>query len=567
MKYSIKKLIYILFIIFSLKNYSQDSFTNPIINGGYPDPSVVRVGDDFYIVNSSFEYFPALPIHHSKDLVNWELIGYGLHRTEQISSDKVNLIDVQQQGGIHAPSIRYHDGLFYIISTNVYTPKDKTKPTEMVNFIITAKDPKGPWSDPYVIENAPGIDPDIFFDDNGKVWFVGTHDTGNPTKNGIGEIWIQELDLINWKLKGERHSIWRGACGGCCVEGPHIYKQHNRYYLMVAEGGTSYNHAVMIASSEEIEGPYDSNPKNPILTSRHLSNNNWVHSTGHADLVQLKDGRWYMVALGIRNELDMTSNMGRETHLMPVVWEEAWDNWVEVEKGKWEPVIIKWPVVSPETGKVERQTTLPFIEKKQINNNSFYDDFSSDDINVHWNFRRLPTENMFELIPKSKKLRLNLNPDVFKLRGRYNLMGFRQKESDFNYSASMSFKPKMNLAEAGVSVFSQDDNFINFTIIKENNKTLLRLVIKPRNEEIKIIKSIPVEYEKNIILSIVSKNNKYSYKYSLDGGEMFYSFYETSANLVLCKGYIGTNLGLYATSNGKKTKEFAEFNWVQNLSK
>ena len=401
MKYSIKKLIFILFIIFSLKNFSQDTFTNPIINGGYPDPSIVRVGNDFYIVNSSFEYFPALPIHHSKDLVNWELIGYGLHRTEQISRDKVNLIDVQQQGGIHAPSIRYHDGLFYIISTNVYTPKDKTKPTEMVNFIITAKDPKGPWSDPYVIENAPGIDPDIFFDDNGKVWFVGTHDTGNPTKNGIGEIWIQELDLINWKLKGERHSIWRGACGGCCVEGPHIYKQHNRYYLMVAEGGTSYNHAVMIASSEEIEGPYDSNPKNPILTSRHLSNNNWVHSTGHADLVQLKDGRWYMVALGIRNELDMTSNMGRETHLMPVVWEEAWDNWVEVEKGKWEPVIIKWPVVSPETGKVERQTTLPFIEKKQINNNSFYDDFSSDDINVHWNFRRLPTENMFELIPKS----------------------------------------------------------------------------------------------------------------------------------------------------------------------
>ena len=372
MKNFISSQVFFLFLIFNV--YSQDTFINPIINGGYPDPSIVRVENDFYIVNSSFEYFPALPIHHSKDLVNWELIGYGIDRPSQ-GTGKVNLYDVQQQGGIHAPSIRYHDGLFYIVTTNVYSPVDKSKPTEMVNFILTAKNPAGPWSDPYVIEGAPGIDPDIFFDDNGKVWFVCTHDTGNHNKNGIGEIWIQELDLDNWKLKGQRHSIWRGACGGCCVEGPHIYKQYGRYYLMVAEGGTSYNHAVMIASSENIEGPYDSNPKNPILTSRHLSNNNWVHSTGHADLVQLKDNRWYMVSLGIRNEMDSTSNMGRETHLMPVVWEEAWDNWVEVEKGRWEPVIIKWPVVAPNTGKVERNTSIPFFEKKQNINYSFYDDF------------------------------------------------------------------------------------------------------------------------------------------------------------------------------------------------
>lgn len=141
---------------------SQDTFLNPVINGGYPDPSIVRVDDDFYIVNSSFEYFPALPIHHSKDLVNWKLIGYGIDRPSQ-ATGKVNLYDVQQQGGIHAPSIRYHNGLFYIVTTNVYTPKDKSKPTEMVNFILTAKNPAGPWSEPNIIEGAPGIDPDIFF--------------------------------------------------------------------------------------------------------------------------------------------------------------------------------------------------------------------------------------------------------------------------------------------------------------------------------------------------------------------------------------------------------------------
>ena len=564
MKNFISSQVFFLFLIFNV--YSQDTFINPIINGGYPDPSIVRVENDFYIVNSSFEYFPALPIHHSKDLVNWELIGYGIDRPSQ-GTGKVNLYDVQQQGGIHAPSIRYHDGLFYIVTTNVYSPVDKSKPTEMVNFILTAKNPAGPWSDPYVIEGAPGIDPDIFFDDNGKVWFVGTHDTGNPNKNGIGEIWIQELDLNNWKLKGQRHSIWRGACGGCCVEGPHIYKQYGRYYLMVAEGGTSYNHAVMIASSENIEGPYDSNPKNPILTSRHLSNNNWVHSTGHADLVQLKDNRWYMVSLGIRNEMDSTSNMGRETHLMPVVWEEAWDNWVEVEKGRWEPVIIKWPVVAPNTGKVERNTSIPFLEKKQNINYSFYDDFTSSKLDLQWNFRRVPRENTYELNSKNKTLKLNLSPESFELRSQYNLMGFRQKETEFEYSSSMNFKPKKNFSEAGLSIFSQDDNYINFTVKKHNNKTLLNLSVKPRDQKLDIIKSIPLKYNENIILKILSKDNKYIYYYSLDDGNSFDVFTETGANLVLCKGYIGTNLGLYASSNGYKTKEYAEFEWVKNTIK
>ena len=564
MKNFISSQVFFLFLIFNV--YSQDTFINPIINGGYPDPSIVRVENDFYIVNSSFEYFPALPIHHSKDLVNWELIGYGIDRPSQ-GTGKVNLYDVQQQGGIHAPSIRYHDGLFYIVTTNVYSPVDKSKPTEMVNFILTAKNPAGPWSDPYVIEGAPGIDPDIFFDDNGKVWFVGTHDTGNPNKNGIGEIWIQELDLNNWKLKGQRHSIWRGACGGCCVEGPHIYKQYGRYYLMVAEGGTSYNHAVMIASSKNIEGPYDSNPKNPILTSRHLSNNNWVHSTGHADLVQLKDKRWYMVSLGIRNEMDSTSNMGRETHLMPVVWEEAWDNWVEVEKGRWEPVIIKWPVVAPNTGKVERNSSIPFLEKKQNINYSFYDDFTSSKLDLQWNFRRVPRENTYELNSKNKTLKLNLSPESFELRSQYNLMGFRQKETEFEYSSSMNFKAKKNFSEAGLSIFSQDDNYINFTVKKHNNKTLLNLSVKPRDQKLDIIKSIPLKYNENIILKIVSKDNKYIYYYSLDDGNSFDMFTETGANLVLCKGYIGTNLGLYASSNGYKTKEYAEFEWVKNTIK
>ena len=244
-------------------------FSNPIIRGGYPDPSICRAGEDYYIVNSSFEYFPGLPIHHSKDLTNWTLIGHGLHRKEQCNG-RMNLVDVQSNGGIHAPTIRYHNGKFYIITTNVYQPK-KDEPAQMINFIITATNPEGPWSNPIIVEGAPGIDPDIFFDDDGKIYYTGTHTPENPNFQGEGEIWIQELDTSSLQLKGERHFLWRGACQGTWAEGPHIYKKDSLNYLLIAEGGTSFNHAVMIAASKNIIGPYDANDRNPILSTRHVS--------------------------------------------------------------------------------------------------------------------------------------------------------------------------------------------------------------------------------------------------------------------------------------------------------
>lgn len=551
----------ILFVVMDMAAQSQD-FVNPILSGAYPDPSICRVGDDFYLVNSSFEYFPGLPVHHSTDLVNWELIGYGLHRDEQASGE-VNLIDVQQDGGIHAPTIRHHEGTFYIITTNVYSPVDPTKPAKMVNFIITAKDPSGPWSEPHVIDGAPGIDPDLFFDDDGKTYFVGTHAVGMPDENGIGEIWVQELDLINWELKGERHSVWRGACGGCCVEGPHMYKEHGKYYLMVAEGGTSYNHAVMIAASEAISGPFESNPRNPILTSRHLSKNNWLNSTGHADLVELQDGRWYMVALSVRNETEGHSNMGRETHLIPVTWEPATLRWEEVSEGVWEPLDYLWPVAAPETGKVERLTPLPFPERPQYVNDGFFDDFSASSLSLEWNFRRVPMKNIYSLDAEKGRLRLRLHPEVIDSRKRCSLMGFRQKESDFEYVASMDFQPQSEHEEAGISLFQKDDNFLHFTIIREEKGIFLQLAAKERDEKIKILrKQILKDYRGNIQFKVVSKNEQYQYWFSLDRGNTFSQFAQTNATLLLSNGYTGAYLGIYASSNGQSTEQYTYFDWV-----
>lgn len=534
-------------------SYNKGYFLNPIIPGGHPDPSICRVGDDYYIVNSTFEYFPGLPIHHSKDLVNWELIGYALHDESQCHALKMH--DIQQRGGIHAPTIRYNNGTFYIITTSVYSPVDSSKPTEMINFIITAKDPRGPWSEPHVLEGAPGIDPDIFFDDDGKVWYVGTHAPENPNFNGEGEIWLQEIDLENWKLVGERYYLWRGACGGVWVEGPHMYKKDGRYYLLVAEGGTHFDHAVMISVSDKITGPYESNSRNPILTSRNLSYDNWVNSTGHADMVELPDGRWYMVALGIRGDQQRASNMGRETHLIPVTWER--------EPYEWKKIKNLWPVCAPETGKVERLNPLPFVGKEQYYNDAFVDDFESSVLNLEWNFRRPPLDNTYSLVARKGFLRLFLKPETFSLRGRYSLMGIRQKESDFEYNVSMSFKPHKEGAEAGISLFQQDDNYINMTIIKQGKNEMLCLTVCEAEKEKKILKSEQLKnFTGNIVFKIVAKSNIYRYYYSLDGGHNYEEFAETSANLILSRGYTGAYLGIYATSNGKPTKEFADFDRV-----
>lgn len=558
-----KKLLVSLLLIPSLLWAQENSFINPILPGGHPDPSICRAGDDYYIVNSTFEYFPGLPIHHSKDLVNWQLIGYGLSRQEQCNG-AVNLVDVQQNGGIHAPTIRYNKGTFYIIVTNVYSPQDRSKPVDMVNFIITATNPAGPWSMPHVIQGAPGIDPDIFFDEDGKVYYVGTQDTNQPNDNGIGEIWVQQLDLNAWKLTGKRTAIWRGACGGCCVEGPHMYKKEGKYYLMIAEGGTSYNHAVMIAASDSLTGPFESNPRNPILTSRNLSKNNWVHSTGHADMVELADGRWYMVCLGIRSDKEGSSNMGRETHLMPVTWESAIARWQEVRKGVWEPVEYMWPVVAPETGKVGRYTPLPFTGKPQKYNDAFEDNFDGDRLALEWNFRRVPQSGTYALDARKGYIRLYLKPDTFKLRDQYSFAGIRQKESDFEYSAKMSFMPQKERAAAGISLVQQDDNYVNFTVEKSNGVNTLNLLVKGRDLPSELIKQQTLaDYKGEIILKVNTTHTAYQYLYSLDVGVHFNLFAETADDLVLCKGYIGTNLGIYATGNGSDAGEFADFDWVR----
>ena len=570
------KYFYLLLFIFQIYPLAQElSYNNPIIPGSYPDPSICRVGNDYYIVNSSFEYFPGLPIHHSKDLVNWNLIGYGLHRDDQCSGE-MNLVDVQTDGGIHAPSIRYHDGLFYIITTNVYSPGPQ-QPTEMINFIITAEQVEGPWSNPHIIEGAPGIDPDIIFDD-GKVWYVGTHVPEKPNFNGEGEIWLQELDLDDWSLKGERYFLWRGALYyGTWAEGPHIYKRNGFYYLLIAEGGTSLEHAVMVSVSDNVKGPYVPNARNPILTSRHLSNDYWVNSIGHADLLELADGRWYTVALGIRSEIDTYSNMGRETHLIPVTWEEEpfeWKydkiekEWSELPDGerfeKLRRVNYEWPVCSPITGRVERSFPLPFTNLPQFNKQTFRDDFDSKNLNLEWNFRRVPQKGTYLINHKDGFLRLFSSKNVIENRKGCSLLGIRQIETDFEFSVKMLYNPTIQGGQAGISLFQKDNNYFTFTVEKNKENHVLKLLLKERKKEPVVIHQTFIKsYNGSITFKVNSENNSYNFYYSLDDGNSYKSFLETGSDKILSNGYTGAYMGLYTTINGKNIEEFADFDWVK----
>jgi alpha-N-arabinofuranosidase len=301
------------------------SYHNPVLPGFHPDPSIVRVGEWFYLVTSSFEFFPGVPIHRSKDLVHWQQVGNVLTRDSQLP-----LADAGPSGGIFAPTIRYHAGTFYMITTNV---------SYGGSFFVTAKDPAGPWSEPVWLHvPGGGIDPSLFFDDDGKVYLTSTGSTPG--------IYASQIDVATGKLLTSPRIVWKGT-GGRYPEGPHLYKVAGRYYLMISEGGTEYGHMVTIARAASPWGPFEACPRNPILTHRNTPLSEPIQATGHADLVQDGEGSWWMVFLGIRPQGGYYwHHLGRETFLAPVRWDAQ--GWPVVNEGK--PIALDMHVRGLEAG-------------------------------------------------------------------------------------------------------------------------------------------------------------------------------------------------------------------------
>ncbi|WP_194924454.1 glycoside hydrolase family 43 protein [Catenulispora pinisilvae] len=276
-----------------------DTAPLPVLPGFHPDPSVCRVGEDYYLVCSSFEYFPGVPVFHSRDLVHWRQIGNALDRPSQLRLSRAG-----SSGGIYAPTLRHHDGRFWLITTNASG--------EGGNLLVTATDPAGPWSEPVMLPGVPGIDPDLAWDQDGTCWC---------TVAGVSQV---RLDPHTGKVLGEPHRIWSGTRGAKAPEAPHLYRIGEYWYLMIAEGGTERGHAVSIARGPAPTGPFQACPANPILT--HRGEEHPVQNTGHADLVQGPDGSWWMVFLGVRpgGGTPGWHVLGRETFLAPVEWVDGW---------------------------------------------------------------------------------------------------------------------------------------------------------------------------------------------------------------------------------------------------
>ena len=404
---------------------------NPILAGFYPDPSICAVGEDYYLVNSSFAYFPGLPIMHSRDLAHWEQIGNVLDRASQLP-----LGETGHSRGLFAPTIRYHEGTFYVICTNVSFGG---------NFIVTAKDPAGPWSELHYLEGADGIDPSLFFDDDGKCYYIGTHPNPDGCRyDGDYFIWIQELDLNTFTLVGEVHNVWNGALRGVhWPEGPHLYKIDDYYYIIHAEGGTGPEHAVSVARSRAVFGPYENNFCNPIFTHRHLGTRYPVKYVGHADLFQAANGDWYMVMLAVRPAGGYTM-MGRETFMARVIWENGWP---VVNPGLGilsDKLIINLPEWQPEEG-----ATIPGV-------NRLYKFSQMEKLGPEFLYLRNPKEDAAELVP-GEGLKLTCRNVKMTEEKSPSFVGIRQDSHVFEASAVLDTSNLFDGAKAGIVLLQSNE--------------------------------------------------------------------------------------------------------------
>jgi alpha-N-arabinofuranosidase len=509
-------------------------YTNPILPGFYPDPSVCQAGEHFYLVTSSFAYYPGIPIFESTDLVNWRQIGHVLDRPSQLNLDGLKLSE-----GIFAPTIRYDQGVFYVITTNVGGGG---------NFIVTATDPAGTWSDPYWLPEAPGIDPSLFFDDQGRTYYVGTRpNPAGPAYDGDWEIWLQELDLSKMQLIGEQYSLWKGALREAIwPEGPHLYKHNGYYYLLIAEGGTGHHHAVSIARSKDVTGPYVGNPANPILTHRHLGVDYPIVNVGHGDLIQTPSNQWWLVVLASRPYGGYYRNLGRETFLTPVRWEG------------------EWPVVSPGTGKVEFSYPVPDLPESNGLPLLTCDHFDEPVLDLRWDCLRTPREQWWSLTDRPGYLRLFLRPETISKRENPSFIGRRQQHQSFLAQTVLEFVPEKEHEEAGLVCFQNDQNHYRLVRTKHDSCQVIKL-FKCEGGSESTLAEVGVTAPR-IYLQVIGRGQDYHFYYGEHSNDLQLLHGPVDGRLLSTDragGFVGAYIGLYASSNGASSNNHADFDWFE----
>lgn len=506
------------------------TFKNPVIPGFHPDPSVCRVGDDFYLVTSSFEYFPGVPIFHSRDLVHWRQLGHVLTRRRQL-----DLHRMRSSGGIYAPTLRHGLGRFYVVTTNVGGGG---------NFYVTAKRPEGPWSDPIWLDDE-SIDPSLLFDGE-DVYY---------TRDGKGPdfdhplIHQAKLDVETGRLDGKPRPIWSGT-GGIWPEGAHLYKVGTTYYLMAAEGGTGYDHSEVIARSSTPFGPFDAYPGNPILSHRRHPKSP-VQATGHADLIELGDGTWWAVLLGIRPKNGRHHHLGRETFLAPVTW-----------------TLDGWPIIG-DGGRIDLESAAPNLPASPPIARTPRDDFDAGELSVEWNFLRNPYRRDWSLAERPGYLRLRGSAVTLDEVDSPALAVRSQQHFGVRCRAALEFSPRRANEEAGLTVRANEDFHYDLAIrLNESGReALLRRRVRGQS---RIVHRCPVG-EGPLELDVRASEKEYLFSAGVAGRLLPLGSLPTkglSAESIGACGqsyFTGTRIGLYATGNGKRCSAPADFDWFDYL--
>lgn len=419
-------------------------YRNPVLPGFHPDPSIVKVGDDFYAVNSTFSWFPGLPIMHSRDLVNWTLIGHAIDRADQLDFSGLGT-----NRGLFAPAIEHHDGKFWIVNTCIECGD---------NFVITADRPEGPWSDPKWLEFG-GIDPSLYFEGD-RAWIVyNDAPPGEPKYEGHRALWLQEFDKQTMQVLPERTLLVDGgvdpSTNPIWAEGPHIYKIDGWYYLLTAEGGTADQHSQTIYRSRNVDGPYVPGPINPILTQRDLPADrpDRVEATGHADMVQLEDGSWWGLFLATRPFAGQSTLLGRETFLLPVRWEDGWPRFLD--PGEAVPPLVAKPSLQTSPG---AQWT------------AWRDSFDAPALSPEWITMRSPGEQS-RILHDLDRGEILLQPGAVPAGSldRFAFIGRRMRHHDAAFTTAVDLTAEDAGDYAGLLAFMDEGHFVTVGIEQGDN--------------------------------------------------------------------------------------------------
>ena len=494
---------------------------NPVLKGFNPDPSICRVGDDYYIATSTFEWFPGVQIHHSKDLVNWHLIGHPLQRTTQL-----DMQGAPNSGGIWAPCLTYADGKFWLIYTNVKVNQGIW--TEGHNYLVTCDTIDGEWSEPIYL-NSSGFDPSLFHDEDGKKYLVNLLWDQRIGINSFAGIVLQEYSITEEKLIGKIKNIFKGTRLRC-VEGPHIYQENGYYYLITAEGGTEFHHAVTVARSKNIEGPYEVHPENPILTAAH-DPYNYLQKNGHASFVETQNGEWYLTHLTGRPIQPQTSDlsqnrdmfMGRdfETHHM-------WQNRGYCPLGR-ETAIQKlewrndWPyVVGSKVGSTEVEAPKGLSEVKWDSTCPEVDEFTDSKLNINFATLRIPfSEKLGSLTENPGHLRLYGNESLTS-KFKQSLVARRWQSFQFEAETAVAFSPTNFQQGAGMVCYYNTENWSALQVRwDEELGRIIELTVadnlkftQPLSNKVQV-----PETSEYVYLKVNVDVDVYYYSYSFDGNE------------------------------------------------